>query len=101
MIEEEFRKPLGLTQAEFAAALGIDRIRYSAIVNKRRALSVDTAHRLSRVLGTTVGFWLNLQHMTDVYEATHAKLAPEIATLKPIITTPKKVPTAKNKPVRA
>lgn len=85
MLEEEFRKPLGLTQADFAAALGINRVRYSAIVNGRRSLSVDTAQRLARVLGTTVGFWLNVQHATDVYEATNMKPPVEIARLKQIV----------------
>jgi addiction module HigA family antidote len=84
MLEEEFRKPFGLTQAEFAEKLGIDRVRYSALANGRRSLSVDTAQRLAHVLGTSVEFWLNLQHMTDVYHAAHAPLPPEIAALAPI-----------------
>jgi addiction module HigA family antidote len=83
MLEEEFRKPLNLTQAAFAEALGIDRVRYSAIVNGR-SLPVDTAQRLARVLGTSIEFWLNLQHMTDVYNAIHEDPSPEIAKLVPI-----------------
>jgi addiction module HigA family antidote len=89
MLEEEFRKPLGLTQAEFAEKLGIDRVRYSSLANGRRALSLDTAQRLSRVLGTSVEFWLNLQHVTDVYNATRAPLSPEIAALLPVASKTK------------
>ncbi|SSW73454.1 putative HTH-type transcriptional regulator YbaQ [Achromobacter veterisilvae] len=35
--------------------------RIAAIIKKGRAITADTALRLSRFFGTSVEFWLNLQ----------------------------------------
>ncbi len=85
ILEEEFRKELGLTQNDFARRLGIDRVRYSALVNGRRSLTSDTARRLERVLGPSLQFWMNLQYMTDMYAAIHAPKSAEIEALKPLL----------------
>jgi plasmid maintenance system antidote protein VapI len=39
---------------------------------------------LSKALGTTSDVWLNIQRMTDLYEAMHSPKAKEIARTKPI-----------------
>ena len=85
ILEEDFRKELGLTQEDFARRLGIDRVRYSALVNGRRSLTIDTARRLEKVLGPSLQFWMNLQYMTDVYAAMHAPKSAEIEALKPLL----------------
>jgi addiction module HigA family antidote len=82
MLLEEYLKPLGLTQQQFADALKVDRPAVNAILNGRRALSVEMALRLARVLGTTPQFWLNLQMMGDLYEAQRSPESRKIARLR-------------------
>jgi len=66
---EEFIKPLGLSQRDLAAALGISYQRLNGVVRGRRTMTVDTALRLAKFFGTTPDVWLNLQHRVDVYNA--------------------------------
>jgi plasmid maintenance system antidote protein VapI len=40
--------------------------------------------RLERVLGPSVGYWLNLQHVVDLYDGAHSPAAAEIKMLKPL-----------------
>lgn len=64
ILRHEFLKPLGLSQKELAEALGITRVRLSEIPWGKRAITPDTALRLSSFFGTISDFWLGLQ--TDV-----------------------------------
>ena len=57
----EFLEPQGLTQTELARRLGVPFQRVNQIVNRKRAITPDTAVRLARVLGTTAEYWLELQ----------------------------------------
>ena len=86
ILEEEYRIPLGLTQQQFADALGIDRERYSAVATGRRRVTPGTAIRLAKVLGTSVELWLNMQMMCDLYEAQHGEDARAARSLKPLLT---------------
>ena len=84
VIAEEYRKPMGLTQQQFADALGIDRTGFVALERGRRAITPEMALRLARVLGPSEQFWLNLQQITDIYKARHSAQAAKIAKLKPL-----------------
>jgi len=84
IIEEEYRKPLGLTQQKLADALGISRVRYAEIARGKRGITVDTAMRLARVFSTSTQFWLNMQLMYDVSKAQSSPIAREIKKLKPL-----------------
>jgi addiction module HigA family antidote len=85
MLDEEFRKPLGLTQKQLAEALGIDRPALNMIVNGRRRITPETAMRLSIVLGTSADFWLNAQMINDLYEVQHSEAADRLKKrLKPL-----------------
>ena len=55
--------------------------RVNMIVNEKRAVTPDTALRLSRLFDTTVDFWMNLQVARDVYEAGNA---PEARSIRKI-----------------
>lgn len=59
-------EPLGLTQSALAKAIGVTPIRISQIVRGQRAISADTALRLSRYFGTRPGWWLDLQTHFDL-----------------------------------
>ncbi len=52
---------LEMSANALAAALGVPGNRIAAILNGQRGVTADTALRLSRYLGTTTEFWLNLQ----------------------------------------
>ena len=69
---EEFMEPLGLTQADLAAAMGVPRKHVNELCNDRRAITADTALMLARVFGNSADFWLNLQRRNDLWEALHS-----------------------------
>ena len=52
---------LGMSALALAKALHVPANRISQIISGKRGMTADTALRLSRFLGTTPGFWLNLQ----------------------------------------
>ena len=66
IIEEEFLKPLGLSQNRLALALGVPARRINEIVLGKRGISADTALRLSRYFGNSAEFWLGLQMDFDL-----------------------------------
>jgi len=51
MLEEEFLKPLGLSQTELAAKLGVSYPRVNELVHGKRGVTPDTALRLERRQG--------------------------------------------------
>jgi addiction module HigA family antidote len=89
MLMEEFVEPLGLTQTELAASLGVSFPRLNEIVKGRRSVTPDTALRLARVLGTSPELWLGLQQDWDLWHAMHGPDAAEIARLKPLSRAPR------------
>ena len=63
---EEFLAPLEISQYRLAATIGVPPRRINEIVHGKRSISPDTALRLSRALGTSDRFWLNLQNRYDL-----------------------------------
>ena len=63
---EEFLKPLKLSQYRVAKDIGVPPRRVNEIVHGTRAVTADTALRLSRYFGTSERFWLNLQSRYDL-----------------------------------
>ena len=51
----------GLTQEDFAKRLDTTPKNLSLLIRGEQSLSMDIAMKLSRMLGTTVNYWLNLQ----------------------------------------
>ena len=84
MLLEEFLKPLGLSQSQFAVRLGVSFPRLNEIVRGKRAVTSDTALRLARVLGMSADFWLGLQLDWDLWHAMHGERAAGIARLEPL-----------------
>ena len=82
MLLEEFVKPLGITQSALATRLGVSFPRLNQIIHARRAVTPDTALRLSRVVGMTADFWLGLQLDSDLWHAMHGPAAAEISQLE-------------------
>ena len=58
---EEFLKPMGISQYRLAKDISVSARRINEIVHGTRAISPDTALRLSRYFGLSERFWVNLQ----------------------------------------
>lgn len=63
---EEFIKPMGLSQNRLAIDIGVDARRINEIVLGKRAVTADTALRLSRFFGNSPQFWMGLQSQYDL-----------------------------------
>jgi addiction module HigA family antidote len=58
---EEFLKPMGISQYRLAKDISVPARRINEIVHGTRAITPDTALRLSRYFGLSERFWVNLQ----------------------------------------
>ncbi len=70
VLHEDFIRPTGISIHRLAMDLRVPANRIAEIVKGERAISADTALRLSRYLGTSAEFWLGLQ---SDYELEKAK----------------------------
>ena len=68
---------IGVSLNELGRALRVPMNRIGAIVNGKRAITVDTAMRLARYFGTSALYWLNLQMAYDL-EVAARDLRPQI-----------------------
>ena len=85
ILEEEFLKPLGLSQYRIAKDISVPPRRINEIVHGLRGISADTALRLARYFGTTDEFWMNLQAHYDLEvekDRLRGRLQREVAILK-------------------
>jgi addiction module HigA family antidote len=85
VLDEEFLKPLALTQYRLAKGLKVPARGINEIVQGKRAISADTALRLARFFRNSPRFWLNLQTSYDLeVEADRlgAKLARDVEVLR-------------------
>lgn len=67
MLLEEFLEPLGLTQRELADGIRVPYQRVNELVKGKRGMTPSTALRLAKFLGTSAGYWMNLQLRWDLY----------------------------------
>ena len=63
---EEFLEPMGISQYRLAKDISVSPRRINEIVHGTRAVTADTALRLSRYFGSSERFWLNLQAHYDL-----------------------------------
>jgi addiction module HigA family antidote len=84
----DFMEPLGLSQYALAKALGVTAMRVSQIVRGQRAITADTALRLSRYFSTRPGWWLDLQTHYDLETAADKLEAGIARTVKPCTLRP-------------
>lgn len=84
MLLEEFLKPLGISQSEFAVRMGVSFPRLNEIIRGKRSVTPDTALRLAQVLGMSANFWLGLQLDWELWHAIRSEKAAAVAKLEPI-----------------
>jgi addiction module HigA family antidote len=63
---EEFLEAMGISQYRLAKDISVSPRRINEIVHGTRAVTADTALRLSRYFGCSERFWLNLQAHYDL-----------------------------------
>ncbi len=61
VLQEEFLKPMSLSQNRLALDIGVPARRVNEIVLGKRGVTADTALRLARYFGMSAQFWLGLQ----------------------------------------
>ena len=84
ILNEEFLKPLEISQNKLGRELGVSPRRINEIIHGKRSVTADTALRLSVYFGNSASFWLGLQmdYDLDVAEDTLAsKINKEVHQL--------------------
>ena len=66
ILMEEFLEPMGISQYRLAKDISVPPRRINEIVHGKRAITPDTALRLSRFFGLSERFWVNLQTRYDL-----------------------------------
>ena len=66
ILAEEFLKPMGISQYRLAKDISVPARRINEIVHGNRAITPDTALRLSRFFGLSERFWINMQTRYDM-----------------------------------
>jgi addiction module HigA family antidote len=81
----EFLEPLGITQRDFAKAIGVTPAYVSDIVHGRRGVSAEMALRFEVALKMPARFWLTAQLACDLYAVEHDKsAAAKLRKIKPL-----------------
>jgi len=63
---EEFLEPMGISQYRLAMDISVSPRRINEIVLGKRAITPDTALRLSLFFGLSERFWMNIQTRYDI-----------------------------------
>ncbi len=72
VLNEEFLKPMGLSQNLLAREIDVPPRRINEIVLGKRGITADTAIRLASHFGNSEQFWMALQADYDLEEARKA-----------------------------
>jgi addiction module HigA family antidote len=74
---------MNITPYRLAKDIGIPRSRLTAVLRGERAITPDTAVRLSRYFGLSGRYWINMQARYD-YEIVRIKLDVELNQIAPL-----------------
>jgi len=89
ILMEDFLKPMALTPYRFAKLIKVPLNRVTAIIDGKRAISVDTAMRFGRFFSTSTELWLGLQQQHDL-DVANDRLSKRIAReVQPFVATAK------------
>jgi antitoxin HigA-1 len=83
ILNEEYLRPLGVSQYRLAADISVPPRRINEIVHGTRRITADTALRLARYFGTSERFFLNLQEHYDL-EDQKGRIAAELDKIRPL-----------------
>lgn len=77
ILKEEFLEPYGISAYQLAKKTGIDKMTLNAILKGKRAITPNTALKISKFFGLSERFWINLQSDYDIRMAKQ-KLVGEL-----------------------
>ena len=86
VLQEEFLRPLRITQYRLAKEIRVPARRINEIVHGKRAITADTALRLSKYFGTSERFWMNLQTRYEL-ETEKDTLGDQLSTIRQLKIT--------------
>ncbi len=93
ILNDEFLRPLGITQYRLAKGIGVDVRRIHAIVHGQRSITAETALLLSRFFQNSAEFWMGLQIQYEL-ELEQDRLAEKLARVDPYPRTQATRPSA-------
>ena len=79
----DFMEPMGLSQYRVAKEIDVPPRRINEIVHGKRAITADTALRLSRYFGLSDAYWVNLQGLYDLQTAKE-QLLDTLKSIEPV-----------------
>jgi addiction module HigA family antidote len=82
----DFMEPMELSQHRLAVSIGVPPRRINEIVHCNRAVTADTALRLSRFFGTSPEFWTGLQASYDT-DLVRSKIKAALAAIPRFVPT--------------
>ena len=82
----ETLEELGISQAQFARAIGVSPMRVSHVINGSRPVTAELALLFGRAFGQSPQYWLNLQAAYDLKtaEASMGGKLKAVAELAPV-----------------
>lgn len=97
----EFMQPMELSQNGLARSIHVSPRRINEIVHGRRAITAETALKLSQALGLSETFWVNMQAHYDA-ELAKDKLGDSLRRIPRIVgeSVPRKMPAANPTPAK-
>lgn len=82
ILKHEFLEPLGVSSISLAKLIGVPRTRIERLVKEQTAVTPDTALRLSKALGTSPEFWINMQTNFDM---AAARKSIDVSGIEPLV----------------
>ena len=78
MLLQEFLEPMQISQKTFAQHIGWTYARLNEIINGKRGITADSALTLAEAFEMEPEFWLHLQMIWDLWQATqtHKSVSP-------------------------
>lgn len=94
ILNEEFLKPMRISQSKLARVIDVPHRRVNEIVLGKRGITPDTAMRFAVHFGTSAEFWMNLQITYDLrvlqnQESTMYSKIPSLRETLEILADPK------------
>jgi addiction module HigA family antidote len=80
ILKTEFLDPMGISQYRMAKTIDVPPRRINEIVHGKRGITADTALRLSRALGLSDMFFINMQAHYDA-ELAREQIAAQLAAI--------------------
>src|SRR5512143_1108495 len=80
----ETLEELGLSQAQFARAIGVSPMRISHVINGTRPVTAELALLFGRALDQSPQYWLNLQADYDL-KATEVAIRKQLQTVTRLV----------------